>query len=65
MDPIKHTSPTRPKFGKTVGDNALATVKDVNLVIEEVNSITGATGSFTTVDLKTVTVVDGIITSIV
>ncbi len=38
MRPIKHTSPTKPKFGATVGDNALATVKDVNQVIDELNN---------------------------
>lgn len=38
MNHIKHTSPTTPKFGQTVGDNALATVKDVNLVIDNINT---------------------------
>lgn len=37
----------------------------VNAPLYEVNNVPGATGTFTTVDLKTVTVVGGIITSIV
>lgn len=36
----------------------------INAATFEVGNVTGATGTFTTVDLKTVTVVGGIITSI-
>lgn len=33
MNPIQPKSPVKPKFGKNKGDNSLATLKDVNLVI--------------------------------
>lgn len=35
---IKPSSPAKPKFGAVTGDNALATIKDVNQVIAEINA---------------------------
>jgi hypothetical protein len=37
MEPITPTSPTKPSFGQNTGDNALATIKNVNQVIEYIN----------------------------
>ncbi len=39
MKLIKHTSPVKPSFGATTGDNALATVKDANQIINYLNAI--------------------------
>lgn len=50
--------------GTWAGTNILAT-GFVNAASYEVSGVNGASGTFTTVDLKTVTVVGGIITSIV
>ena len=47
-----------------VNQNAITSITDVDAVVAYTLA-GGASGTFTTVDLKTVTVVDGLITSIV
>lgn len=47
-----------------INQNAVTSITDVDAVVAYTLA-GGASGTFTTVDLKTVTVVDGLITSIV
>lgn len=51
--------------GAVTGVTTMVTSSFVDAASFKVAGVAGASGSFTTVDLKTVTVVDGIITSIV
>lgn len=59
------TGVTNITASATIAAANLVATSFVNSPLYEVGSVPGATGSFTTVDLKTVTVVGGIITSIV
>ncbi len=69
VGPGSSTDNAVARFDGTTGQtiqNSTAILTDAGvLTTAELHATNGASGTFTTVDLKTVTVVDGIITSIV
>jgi len=67
---MNYKAPTRDKFFDSRGNLTKTWLKFFEMLAAEATSteaifVSGASGTFTTVDSKTVTVVDGIITEIV